>query len=212
MPSDTRQRRQPLQARGHRTVERILTAATELILEDGIDAAAMTAIAARAGVGPASLYRFFADRDEILLRLLKTELKKMESWAAQAEDTWEPSSLRDYVEQLLGMYVEYQERNPLKMRIWYAGRVSSAVTAAEQANNVLLARRTRDRLIGAGLVSPDAPAEGVLLGIEVADRIIDLAFRGQSHADPEIIAAGAEMLVRHAERYSSPALKSGTSR
>ena len=54
-------RRVPVQARGQRTVARILDAAAELFVGDGYDATTTTQIAKRAGVSIGSLYQFFPD-------------------------------------------------------------------------------------------------------------------------------------------------------
>lgn len=151
MAISPRQRREPLQARSRETVERILAAAGELILEEGVDAATTTAIAGRAGVAPSSLYRFFSDRDELFALLLETEVKEIERVAQAAEDAWELPSVRDYVQRMLEMFLDYHERRPLFVRLWFGGRVSPAVTAIAQAGNVALAERARERLVTAGL-------------------------------------------------------------
>ncbi len=209
MAVSPRQRREPLQARSRETVERILAAAGELILEEGVDAATTTAIAARAGVGPSSLYRFFSDRDELFALLLEAEVKEIERSAQAAEDVWELRSVRDYVERMLEMFLDYHERRPLFVRLWFGGRVSPAVTAIAHAGNVALAERGRERLLAAGLVADDFPPEVALLVVEVGDRILELAFRGRLRADRRTIAEGAEMLIAYLEggAGSSRALK-----
>jgi AcrR family transcriptional regulator len=201
----TRQRRQPLQARSRETVERILAAARELILEGGVDAATPTAIAARAGVGPSSLYRFFADRDELFARLLEGEIEAIDLSAEAAEAKWELVSMRDYVERMLQMFLDYHERNPLFVRLWFGGRVSPAVTAIAQAGNLALAERAQERLMAAGLSPEDIPPEVGLIAIEVGDRILELAFRGRRRADRRIIAQGAEMIIGYLERVIAQA-------
>lgn len=60
-----RARRAPTQERSRRTVGRILDAAEQIIGETGAEAVTTRTIAERADVAPASLYRFFADRNEI---------------------------------------------------------------------------------------------------------------------------------------------------
>jgi AcrR family transcriptional regulator len=194
------QRRQPLQARSRETVERILAAARELIVEGGVDAATTTAIAARAGVGPSSLYRFFADRDELFARLLETEIEAIERSAEAAEAQWQLVSIRDYVERMLEMFLDYHERNPLFVRLWFGGRASPALTAIAQAGNLNLAGRAQERLMAAGLSRKEIPPEVGLITIEVGDRILELAFRGRRRADRRIIAQGAEMLIGYLER------------
>ena len=197
MAISPRQRREPLQARSRETVERILAAAGELILEEGVDAATTTAIAGRAGVAPSSLYRFFSDRDELFALLLETEVKEIERVAQAAEDAWELPSVRDYVQRMLEMFLDYHERRPLFVRLWFGGRVSPAVTAIAQAGNVALAERARERLVTAGLVAQDFPREVALIAVEVADRILELAFRGRRRADRRVIGEGAEMLIKY---------------
>ena len=59
-------RRQPVQARSRENVERILDAAAALIDEGGVDAVTTRVIADRAGITAPSLYRFFADREQVL--------------------------------------------------------------------------------------------------------------------------------------------------
>ena len=49
-----------------RTTETILTAAKELIHENGFNRLSLRAVAARAGFSPASLYEYFTGKDDII--------------------------------------------------------------------------------------------------------------------------------------------------
>ena len=55
----------PLRADAQRNRNRILDSARELIREKGLDAISMDEVAKRAGVGPGTLYRHFATKDEL---------------------------------------------------------------------------------------------------------------------------------------------------
>jgi AcrR family transcriptional regulator len=180
-------------------VERLLAAAGELILEGGVDDATTTAISARAGVGPSSLYRFFSDRDELFALLLEAEVKEIERIGRAAEDTWELRSVRGYVQRMLEMFLDYHERRPLFVRLWFGGRVSPAVAAIAQAGNMALAVRARERLVAAGVVPENSPQEVALLAVEVGDRILELAYRGRLSPDRRVIAEGTEMLIAYLE-------------
>ena len=79
---EPRTRRAPTQERSRRTVGRILDAAEQIIGESGIEAATTRAIAERAEVSTPSLYRFFADRDEIFDALLHQILGEFDERAA----------------------------------------------------------------------------------------------------------------------------------
>ena len=86
MTSAPTQRREPTQARSRQTVTRILDAAAAIVDEHGVDAATTRTIADRAGVAYPSLYRFFADRDEIFDRLLQRHLADIDDRAEAAEN------------------------------------------------------------------------------------------------------------------------------
>jgi transposase len=63
----TSRRRTPTQRRSRERVERILDVAAELITEYGVAGLSTRAIATRADVPVASLYQYFADKEEIVL-------------------------------------------------------------------------------------------------------------------------------------------------
>ena len=56
----------PQQARSRATLERLLVATIQTLDAGGLDAAVVPAIALRAGVAPASIYRRFRDKDALL--------------------------------------------------------------------------------------------------------------------------------------------------
>lgn len=58
-------RRRPLQERSRAMVERILEAATQVLATQGYGAMSTNRVAQVAGVSVGSLYRYFADKDEI---------------------------------------------------------------------------------------------------------------------------------------------------
>ena len=86
------QRRQPVQERSRQTVARLLDAAEALIDEGGVEAVTTRAVADRAGVTYPSLYRFFADREEILDQLVTHHLAALDARAVAAERTWQITS------------------------------------------------------------------------------------------------------------------------
>ena len=70
--------------------ERVLAAAAEVFAEQGLDAA-LSDVAARAGVGVATLYRRYATKDELIIALFAGRFAQLEQQAreaAEAEDVW----------------------------------------------------------------------------------------------------------------------------
>ncbi len=62
-------RKQPVQKRAEITVKTIIDAAHELHIKQGIDAVTTEHVAERAGVAIGTLYRYFPNRDAILIRI-----------------------------------------------------------------------------------------------------------------------------------------------
>lgn len=66
--------RKPLRADAARNVDKIITAARQCFREQGPDVPLQT-IAAAAGVGPATLFRNFADKEQLVLAALSRQLR-----------------------------------------------------------------------------------------------------------------------------------------
>jgi AcrR family transcriptional regulator len=198
MTTTTHQRRQPVQERSRETVARLLDAAAAIIDEAGVEAATTRAIAERAGVAYPSLYRFYADREEILEQLLERHLADLDAQAVAAEETWQITSIEDVIDRELDLHIAYYEEHPSAARLWLSGRSSPTVIAHVRERTRVLAERMRSALIGAGLISPETDSRVLLLVVELGDRILDVAFRGSSTHDPVIIQLGRTALKVYA--------------
>jgi AcrR family transcriptional regulator len=198
MTTTAHQRRQPVQERSRETVARILDAAAAIIDEAGVEAATTRAIAERAGVAYPSLYRFYADREEILEQLLERHLADLDAQAVAAEGTWQITSIVDVIDRELDLHIAYYEDHPSAARLWLSGRSSPTVIAHVRERTRVLAERMRTALIGAGLIPPETDSRVLLLVVELGDRILDVAFRGSSTHDPVIIELGRTALKAYA--------------
>ena len=203
MTNTIQQRRQPVQARSRETVARILAATSELIEAGGVEAATTRAITARAGVSAPSLYRFFADRDEIFDSLLRTHIADLEAHTKAMEKTWAVTSIRGYISQELALHVSYYESHPSLARLWFAGRISPPVMAEVHRRNQTLARRARATLLQLGLVHESVEEDAFVLMVELGDRILDLAFRDRLRADRDVIHRGADALSAYVEQLAA---------
>jgi AcrR family transcriptional regulator len=194
MTTTASQRRQPVQERSRETVARLLDAAAAIIDEAGVEAATTRAIAERARVAYPSLYRFYADREEILEQLLERHLADLDAQAVAAEGTWQITSIEDVIDRELDLHIAYYEEHPSAARLWLSGRSSPTVIAHVRERTRVLAERMRTALIGAGLIPPETDSRVLLLVVELGDRILDVAFRGSSTHDPVIIQLGRTAL------------------
>jgi AcrR family transcriptional regulator len=76
-------KRIPKQQRSKDTVDRIIRAATQIIRRDGFGKFSTNAVAAKAGVGIASIYEYFEDKDAVLVAVLEREIPEL--WSALEE-------------------------------------------------------------------------------------------------------------------------------
>ena len=205
MTETARTRRVPIQARSRRTVQRILDAAEAIVGESGVDAATTRAVAERAGVAAPSLYRFFADRDEILDAVLERMLRDLDANVEQAEQAFAGNSIEAFVRLELEAHVAYYEQHPSYAKLWFGGRVSPRVVENVRARNHLLARRSREALITVGLIDPATPEIVFDLLVEFGDSALDMAFRDAPRADREVTEAAIVALTAFAERWTARA-------
>lgn len=91
----------PLRADAQRNRERILTAAEEVFLERGANAA-LEEVAKRAGVGIGTLYRRFATREELLAATYSARFVAFAKTSRSRDAKLDPlSALRVYLEELV---------------------------------------------------------------------------------------------------------------
>ena len=195
MPSDVKspsrlRRREPVQARSRETVERILDAAAALIDDGGVDAVTTRAIVDRAGLTAPSLYRFFADREQILDALVERHLDRLSTFIGEVEKDWTPASVEAFVEHELGAFADYYRRHPNAARLWLDGRVSATVRAQVLQYHHATARRLQAIAVAAGLVASDTEVFVFLMAVELADRVLEVAFRDRQIPDPDVVEQG----------------------
>ncbi|GAA5094363.1 TetR/AcrR family transcriptional regulator [Nocardia iowensis] len=99
-------RRRPQQVRARESRERILTAAAQLFAERGIADTSTNRIAAQAGMSIGSLYRYFADKDNIVEELRERVLSELEERFAATVLTGLTVSPREAVAASLRAIVE----------------------------------------------------------------------------------------------------------
>ena len=191
----TTSRRAPVQERSRQTVVRILDAAAAIADEHGVDAATTRAIADRAGVSYPSLYRFFADREAILDELLEQHCAELDARCVEAEKTWRITSVTDLLNNELDLHVHYYRRYPSAARLWMGGRNSPTVTKHVRARMQTLAGRIHAILVREELIPSDTDPRALLVAVEIADRILELAFRDNSDFDQDLLDIGRRALM-----------------
>jgi len=106
-------RRAPTQERARRTFERILDAAADVLENEGLVALNTNAVAARANMTAPAVYRYFKNKEAILVALGERYLDAEQAWTTGLEDIADPATPLDaLVASLVGAYFEAAHTYP----------------------------------------------------------------------------------------------------
>lgn len=119
--------------RGQLAAERILDAAAGLFVEHGVGAVGMGEIARAAGCSRATLYRYFADRDELHTAFVHREARRVGREVAAALDGIEPARL--VTEAVLDAVRRVRETPTLAA--WFANGDAARTAALAQSSEVI---------------------------------------------------------------------------
>ena len=118
---------------------RILAAGRELFSRDGFDATTTRAIAQQAGIGTGTLFLYFPEKRDLLLRLFKDDIEPVHRAAVAALDADLP--LVDAVVRVFRSLYDYYARDPRLSRVFL-----SELAFLDPARGADLARFTLDFL------------------------------------------------------------------
>jgi len=201
MPAVKSPRRQPVQARSQARVERILTAATALVEDGGVDAATTRAIAVAAGVPVATLYQFFADRDAVLDAVLEQELEALDRHAAPQRPP-ATATLAGFVDFAFEVHRAYYRSRPAFARLWFGGRRTPPVEAAVRARGRRLAHQWHAVMVAAGLIGPATDPIVAELAVELGDRVFECAYRREPAAEEAVFAEGKRAVTAYLREHA----------
>lgn len=198
-------RRVPTQVRSRERVERILDAASQIVLAEGIDSLTTRSIAAVAEMPVASIYQYFSDKDAVLLAICERDMAEMDEQVAADLASLELLTVRTITESAMRAYVKVYHRRPAFMQIWMRGRTNTAVYDYGRRHN----KRTATELLAfsqaAGLVKDDLNAVIAELAVELGDRAFQLAFENDVRGDSFLIDEAIELVAGYLERFATPA-------
>lgn len=195
MAGPTPLRRQPVQQRSAKRVERMLEACAELVDELGYDGVTTTLIAERAGVAVGSLYQFFPDKRAVVQALTQRNLDYFMTEIATRLDDAELEHWWDGADLVLDIYVQMYREVPGFGRIRFGDVVDLRLIDSERDNNTVIAEGMATFLADRFGIAADGIRLQVAVANEIADAILNLAFRRKLFAEETVIAE-AKMVVR----------------
>jgi AcrR family transcriptional regulator len=195
-----------VQRRSRERVEQILAAATELLARDGVDGLTMRALAERTGIPVATIYRYFANRDEIIAAYLDRQLEQIEAAGARALLELDRVTFRSMAEAVGVAHMRHHQAHPEGIPVWFGGRRNAAVLDRVRELDARLALSLRVAARGTGMLAgaPDFSAE---LLVRLFDRMFEFVFVQQRTAKEQkaIVLSFVDMISTHMERFATPA-------
>lgn len=195
-------RRVPTQARSRRRVEAILDAAERLVVEHGVEALTTRDIAQAAEVPVASLYQYFADKEEVLLALAQRDMDEMDEQVARDIAALPAVTIDAVVAATMAAFVEVYRRRPAFVVIYLRGRTNAAVAAFGRVHNARIAATLREFVLDAGLCDERLTPAIAELAIELGDRVFQLAYEHRLDGDPVLVAEGVALLTAYLHRFA----------
>lgn len=193
-----------VQRRGLARMRTILDTAESLLAEQGYAAATLKGIGDHAGIPTASLYHYFADRQQLDAELGRRHVQALDELLAEALTRPEVCTIRDAVAAMIDPLIAYFREHPSLVQLWFAGR-SSLLSELADGFDESWAEQLWRFLIARGLIRPDTPPLVVRLAFEVGDRLFDAAFRRCPAGDNATIEEGRGVLTAYLETYALPA-------
>jgi AcrR family transcriptional regulator len=160
----------PSQARSVVTSDRILDAATQVLVEKGLQGFNTNAVAEAAGLTVGTLYHHFRDKND-LLRVLseRDQAVRTEYVRAHVGEFSEVTDLDQWVHGMLAALANFRRRQPATLALRRACRAVPELIAAEEAVNdelaVLLGKMIRSRYPNV------APRRATLVGRTVNETV-----------------------------------------
>ncbi|GAA1274423.1 TetR family transcriptional regulator [Kitasatospora nipponensis] len=189
--------RAPQQARSREKVTRILAATARLLAERPYQEIGTKLIAAEAGVSVGVLYRFFPDKEAIVLGLAVQWLDEFTVLITQELSAPLPADPRALAARLLAAQVRFRREQAGFRQLWFNGPPLPALRAHDDRSDRTMADAIRAVLVDHyGL--PDSPAFAlrVELVVTTVGGLLNEAFRHREEGDPAILAEIQVMLDR----------------
>ncbi|MEW2298442.1 TetR/AcrR family transcriptional regulator [Streptomyces sp. NPDC006655] len=188
-------RRTPQQARSKARLARVLEAAEQVLVAEGVQALTTTRVAAAAGVSVGSLYQYLPDRDAIVDALAAGYFAQLEAVMddfvrAAAVERWP-----DPVGVLIDTYAALYRSEHGFRALWFGSGLTDRTREADREHKRRMAEGVRRVLLALG-VADDTQTLGRACHAAVltADALAQEAFRRDAEGDTALLDEAKVML------------------
>lgn len=194
-------RRQPVQERSKKRVDRILSAAMELVETGGGDAVTTRAIAERAGVPVATVYQFFPNREAILTELLVDHLNQRDAEGVAALAAMTSPTLAEAVHGIFEFHRDYLRDHPQLVTLFYTAR-STGLVSDPEGIRARFAGQVHAALLEWELLRPDTDPLVAFVAVELGERALELAFRAGPERYQNVLAEAERAIIAYLQTYA----------
>lgn len=194
-------RREPVQQRSKKRVERILAAALQLLESDGVESVTTRAIAQRAEVPVATVYQFFPNRDAILQEIVLDHLDRRDTDGAAALAAMSPRSLADVARAIFEFHYAHLRTHPHLVTLHYSS-VARGLLSDPRSRRARFADSLHAALVGWRLLRPDTDPLVATVAVEMGDRVLELAHHAGPSKDRAVLAEGERALTAYLQTYA----------
>ncbi|WP_158702440.1 TetR/AcrR family transcriptional regulator [Kitasatospora sp. MMS16-BH015] len=188
----------PQQQRSREKVARILAATAGLLETTPYEELGTKLIAAEAGVSIGALYRYFADREAILVALLRGWQRSDVEIAERLTADPLPERSRQLIGRLLTAYADRFRTVPGYRWLWYHGpRLPALRAEGEQVDREIAAHLHRALSAGYGYPETEDARRRVRLAVTVGSSLLDQAFKEDPEGDSLTLDDAALMIDRY---------------
>ena len=189
-------RRMPVQTRSVAKVARMLDTCAELIDEVGYEGLTTTLLAERAGVAIGSVYQFFPDKRAVVAELTR---RNVEAYVRRLSERMGGAGMARWVDAVDAALDEYiaMHRHVSGFRSLHFGDVVDVnLLDPDRDNNSVIVDHLAALLEQHfGMVRDDRLEFALRMAVEMADALVNAAFRYQLEGDPRILTE-AKQIVR----------------
>ncbi|CAN5881103.1 TetR family transcriptional regulator [soil metagenome] len=195
-------RRQPVQQRSRQTVETILEAAEQLVVDVGYDTfvASPDLLLQATGVGRGSLYAYFSSPqavlDEIALRVLQASREQVAAITASPPVTWEAAVA------LVIECFDADYRRPVIREIWLNRPLAPHILHEDIATNSSIAAQLYALLTQFPPRFARLERSHSAVAIEILDRLLRYAYRETPAGDPALCAEARTAVMAYLSVYA----------
>lgn len=193
------EKNKPRQARAKRTYEAILVAASELLIEVGIERISTNIMAERAGITVPALYRYFPNKYAVLHALGAAMMDKQNhvclEWFEKNIDQQDPQLLLESIDQLLKLTYDATVDQLAGLEIIQSLRAVGPLQELRLTSNRLVAEQFAT-VIGEMFNWPvdEALKMQSRLSVDMGYAVVELALEDSSVPAEAALAQGAQMI------------------